>query len=97
MIMLRIVLILMLVVVLWVLISQLIIPMSGGRPIFPFLRKQRDLEEELAEIAQEEYETELEREIRERREALEKERAALTEPETSVSEIPPVSKEDVKQ
>lgn len=62
-----------LVLLLFVFITQIATPLVKGRPIFPWLRKQHDLEEELAELNQEEYETELEKEIRLRREALEKE------------------------
>jgi len=47
----------------WVLVTQLIMPLWRGRPIFPFFRRSRDLENRLGEVRQAKDEAAIEREI----------------------------------
>lgn len=54
--MLRIVELILSVIVLIVLVTQVLIPAFANRKIFPLFRKAGELEKELAEIKQEQYE-----------------------------------------
>lgn len=47
-----------------VLVSQILWPLFQGRPIFPFFRKQRQLEKGLAEVNQTNFESGLRKKIK---------------------------------
>lgn len=53
-------------------VTQLVVPLWRGTPLFPFVRRERRLEAELSEAREEVIEVKLEQRIRQEREAAER-------------------------
>jgi hypothetical protein len=56
-----------LVLLIYIIISQLLVPAYRGTQMFPFFRKERKLKEQIVEANQDLYEDELEAQVRRRR------------------------------
>ncbi len=61
-------------VVVILVVTQVVLPLWRGSQLFPFFRRERELEHELQKLKQESIETDLEREIAKTRKDIEKTR-----------------------